>query len=799
MKRSLIVSIVIFLSLVVKAQPELPVFCEVWLPKSLDKEVIKKKDAYAVLEKPYGQKPTPSQKNYWIVFSDRDNNVTYMTPKSGSAICTKLAFNERLIIASIKDGYALVYSEPKTEKYPFISSAAKSKGWVPLSNLLLWTKGLANDADISYKAIICANLDAKGSTSEGKLYKNPAEKYVEQLSTDMHFYFVMKEEGSKVLLGHYADLSNHGHGLYGWVDNNSFVPWNQRTCLEPTWDENTVNSLSRQNKKWQVFSEKNDSVLQEGVFSLSETRKPSKSRFDSEYIYRTMPAQWLRYPILDGCTDKNYRCSSFGTLGKKSEIQIFDDDIRVAISNIKNTEVINIGIVIDGTSSMKPYFASVKDAIIEGCKYFGENAKVNIAVAIYRDKEDGAYVVETFPSVGGFTDNPNNQNLKRFLDTGGKYGVRSVAKGETESVYYGIKTAVEKFNFNPKQSNLLLVVGDCGDNGKMGVKREEIIDLLAEKKISLMAFQVRNKERESYQTFNTQMTYIMKQSLQKRFDALAKQSGDDSKVVISAVRKEDGSGWDIYKENSKVDIYRYVHRRNSALNKDMDVTELTTLMETTIRGWNERLMHIREKAELVIGGFKPNNDGDGTLTAAVIDVLGGDTARYNRLLYSNAFASFRGWTPKRVKIKSGNNVENLDFYKVVVFLPEPELKSLLINLEPIYNVAKTRSNDRRPYYDAMMSLASTIVAQDKVQESKYKEILAKVFGLDKATTDLGGPSLEDIVDPNVVSQGEYLNLVNKMKACYEKLLQIMGEDYPFIYNASSKDKYYWLPSEYLPL
>lgn len=802
MKKSLIIFATTFLSLVVYAQPKLPDQCEVWLPKSIDKEVINKKDAYTVASKPYGQKPVPVEKNYWIVFSDRDNNTTYVEPKSGAASYTTLAFNERLIIASIKNDYALVYSEPKAERYPYISSAAVSKGWVPLSNLLLWTKGLADDADISYKAVICANLNVDGSETEGLLYKSPNGNAVDQLKTDMRFYFIMKEEGSKVLLGHYASLATDANrGLYGWVDNNSFVPWNQRTCLEPTWDERNVEWFAKNEKKWQVYPNKNKMKGQapaENAFSL--TTNESTSPYAREYKYRTMSPRWLRYPILEGCTNQLYHCSSFGTLGEKSEMQNVDDDIREAISNINNTEIINIGIVIDGTSSMKPYFASVKDAIVEGCKYFGVNNQVNIAVAIYRDKEDGDYVVETFPSAGGFTDNPNNQNLKKFLDTGGKYGVRSVATGETESVYYGIKTAVEKFNFNPKQSNLLLVVGDCGDNGKMGVKREEIINLLAEKKISLMAFQVRNKASNSYQTFNTQMTYIMKQSLQKRFEALSALRGNVSQTaVVSAVQIKDGSGWDIYNvnETNSADLYRYVHRRNPTLNKDMDVTELTSLMEKTIGDWNERIKYLRDIAvDIVDGaGFEANNDGDGTLTDALVELFGGDIKRYERIKKANSLTSFRGWTYKK---DPGSGRE---FYKVVVFFPDSELKTLVHKLEPVYRIAMERSNNRVPYYEAMTTLASSLIAQDNIKETKYKEILAKVFGLDKATTDLGGPSLADIVDPNVVSQQEYLNLVNKMKTCYEKLNKmILGSDYPFTYKpAGSNDKYYWLPSEDLPL
>ena len=805
MKKLIVSFLVVMSSIMAIAQPKLPGQCEVWLPKSIDKEVIKKSDAVAILKKPYGQNLASGEKNYWVVFSDRDNNPAYNAPKQGATQCATLSFNERLIIASIKDGYALVYNEPKTEKYPYISSAATSRGWVPIQNLLLWTKALADEADISYKAVICANLNVSSSSNEGKLYKNPTGKAVGQLRTDMHFYFIMKEEAGKALLGHYASIeTDSSRGLYGWVDYNSFVPWNHRTCLEPTWDISSVEWFSANRKKWQVFAKKESMTGKAPAEETFNSRKVRQAvdQYSTEYKYRTMPAKRLRYPILDGCTDKLYYCSSFGTLGTKSEVVDVDADVKAAIENIKNTEVINIGIVIDGTSSMKPYFASVKNAIVEGCKYFGSDSRVNVAVAIYRDKEDGEYVCETFPSAGGFTDNPNNQNLKKFLDTGGRYGVKSVATGETESVYYGIKKAIEKFNFNPKQSNLLLVVGDCGDKGKMGVKREEIINLLASKKISLMAFQVRNKARDSFQTFNTQMTYIMKQSLQKRYAAQAALRDNVSKAAeVSAVPLQNGSGWDIYNVNSVgseryADLYRYVHRRNPKFDVDMDVAELTAIMENTIGEWNGRIKFLRSKAQdLVDGsGFEANNDGDGNLTDALIDLLGGDKARFDRLTRVNSLISFRGWTYKK------DPSSKRDIYKIVVFLPANELKILVEKLEPVYRVARNRSNDRKPYYDAMVTLASSLVAQDKIQDTKYKAIISKVFGLDDVTSDLGGPSLADIVDPNVVPLREYLDLVNKMKISYEKLLRIMSEEYPFIFEmAGSKDKYYWLPSEYLPM
>ena len=122
---------------------------------------------------------------------------------------------------------------------------------------------------------------------------------------------------------------------------------------------------------------------------------------------------------------------------------------------------INIGIVIDGTSSMKPYYAAVKDAIKESVEYFPPTAKVKVGVVIYRDYTDGDYVTECLP----LTNPKYNSELAAFLDNGGKYGIKSAAndKTYTEALYKGIDTALDSFKFVDGESNILLVIGDCGN------------------------------------------------------------------------------------------------------------------------------------------------------------------------------------------------------------------------------------------------------------------------------------------------------------------------------------------------
>ena len=821
MKRLISVFLFLLLGFFAFAQVDKPARCEVWQPKILKSNVLQEDVAIKVLSGNHGQTPAPSQKWFWVVFSDRENNVTYSGPGTNYGKYKALKFNQRVIIAKIKSDFALVYSEPKSEKYPLISSEAEIMGWIPMSNLLLWSNGLADKRGISYKAVICSNANEKDSGQELKLFKSPQGGNAKQLKTDMRFYFIYKRDGKKVLLGDSAALNeSKSAGLTGWVNSDSFVPWNQRTCLEPTWAASDVKWLAQNGKMWQVYGEDmslngkaptslTGSAVARDTFTLDERLvldsdgKKSTDAYKYEYQYRTMPPFWMRFPILEGSSNDLFHCSAFGTLNKRvSRLQI-SEDMQKAMAALAKQEIINIGILIDGTSSMQNYFPSVKEAIKEGCKYFG-GMKVNVAVGIYRDVEDGQYIFESFPAAGGFLA-PDNRNMMSFLDSGGEYGVKSKGKGETESVYFGIKSAVERFGFKPENSNLLLIVGDCGDNGRKGVKREELIDLLAKKKVSVMSFQVRNKKTEPFQLFNTQLTYIEKASQKTRYDIDAANRGNVSKKAsVIAKPMADGTGWEIYNENRDSDmfdtnLYKYIHRRMAKENVEMATSELSLLMERSIGEWNKSLdvMHTAFE-EFINGGdsYIDNEEGSGIITDAIVGVLGGDVERYKRLKSQNSLLSFRGWTPK-TDPASGRSI-----YKVVVFFPEGELKQIILDFQPVYEAVLNNTKDRTPYYNALTSLASKLLAQDQVSAVSYRDLIATAFGLDASVLKKNKDTfkIEDVVNPNRVPQSKYDSLTESVKTSYEFLLKVASSKYPFRYmNPVTKMVYYWIPIEYLPL
>ena len=497
-----------------------------------------------------------------------------------------------------------------------------------------------------------------------------------------------------------------------------------------------------------------------------------------------------------------YHCTTFGTLdgskgSSKAGAANVDEDHAKALRRLNDMKKVNIVITIDGTKSMGQYFDAVKDALNEIDKYF--DTKVNVGVMVYRDKEDGDKVTECFPSVG-FTQ-PNNPNLHKWIDDIIKNRLNSKAKDLRESLFYGINKAIDQFFPEGKglenQSNIMLVIGDCGDNGKFEISRKTLVDKIAARNITMMGFQVVNKSKDDYTIFNQQMKYLMRYSIQKRYAQASKlpldinpKERDGGKVVEMAIADPK------FKDNFFIGL----HCSNPDKDKPMQKEYLTASIEKVLGEWKASVDYLNR----IVGNYSDygeqetlaEEDIEGTqLRNDVIRYMLGDDALFERLKEQRELLSFRGWAKKQQ--------DRRDLFKVIVFFPARELEGLLRTLQNVYMVAKKEADNKqskpdcRPYYEAMMKLARTVMAQKDISSTSYNKILAKVFGLVDYQDSY---SLEDIIDPNIVSDNQFRDIVNKMYDKVRQLQNVTAGDYPFLLTYSgNNDMYYWLPSEYLPL
>lgn len=744
----------------------------------LESVVLKESQINEFLKDPYyGQGKesgkVPDSKKYWIVYGDRVNNKTYTT-SSGTTVYKELAWNQPVRIARIENNYALVYSEPNTKvMWPKISDSHESLGWIPMDRLLLWDSCLADNNGILLKALVCRNVDnttKNNAGNVGKRYLHPTlQGNPLSLESGVKFYFIMKrDKGGKVLLASQNNMNGVSSSvLYGWVSEDSFIPWNQRSCIEPTWECEDVESLARQGVSAKIYDA--DGMLASSwPFVIKDG--------DDEYKYRISPSM-LRFPILDGTNETTYECSSFGAQdieGEERKKEFYEKKLNI-----------NLTIVIDGTRSMEKYYLPVYNAIQKGCEFFDEQKyKIKVGVVIYRDYHDGSEgLVEILPFK-----NPNDSKLLEFLQSGGKYGVRSAVgdRTHTEALFYGINTAIDKLKVDSSQSNLMLVIGDCGnaDNDTKAPTQKEIEAKLIKNDINLYTFQVQNLDLEAYQKFNDQLGQINKNILQAKYDSLFKGT-----TVVSKRRKD---GFEFYNNARKNEVFKgaelyFGANKSATVGSTIDPEVLTELMRQSLKSYSEVVQYQLNAA--IRGEIIPTSKEVKESTGFQQDEA---WLRKHGLENSTELLAFRGTTPKYYK--------DIAYYKPILFITEEEFADLLWRLEPVHQAALTvNSRDRMAYIEALKGLLKSFVpglTDAQMGEMGLSNITKMIQGLNESSDAMNSEhTLNDIAEK--LTPAEFNELVSTFDRKYRMLdhLKHGGYEYRKEFNNTV---YYWIPIEYLP-
>ena len=789
MKHILIAISILIGSIAVNAQT-LPQKVEVFTPQILQEQTISTSDVNKLLnDASWGQKTAVKNKRYWVAYSDRSNNNAYANPSSTSAVKTKLEFNQKVRIAQIKNNFALVY-EDNLNEYPNISRFAKVLGWVPMSKLLLWNSCPTNDLGIYYKALIAANISDETKNKKMKfyeLYKDPETASSGSITPSMDFYFIMKTlDNGKVLLSRECRMDGAtSQVLVGWVGSSTYVPWNQRSCIEPNWSPDDVKQFVSTKSTVNISY---DSQLKNGVLTYDFGKKNNSGT--TEFDKFRMSQHVLRYPILDykSSDDNVYKCNAFGTIsGAMNDAILLKDKIEKAresaVAGVRN---MNLMICIDGTKSMEPYFPAVKSAIAEAIKHIPADQKLRVGLVIYRDYSDGQGLVEYLPLIS-----PSDPRITKFLDNGGAYGVRSSAADRThaEALYKGIEVAIDpqKMGFDKKHSNFLLVVGDCGndENDNRCLKSSEILNRMLDNNIQLMSFQVYRKNDYAWSLFNDQMSSLIQQNVQKRYQKL----GTGVKVAYDELV----DGYDL---NSKNSAQMYLgSSRYGRLNEAMPAQKLTDLIVENVNRFVAYINGVTDiiysDANIINTKVSEESVAAKTNNARLKELIGEEN--YKLFKDINAIYSYIGYTPKA-------DMQNRNYWKPVIFISSEEFGLLVEKLQPVNMAAQRSSNDRKPYVEAMKALLRSMlpdISEAEMNAKGTQEIMNLITGLNVATNAAKGPTLMQIQDPKSVSHQQYLSIINEFARKYRALQRIKSRGYNFVF-VSNNIKYYWIPIEDLP-
>lgn len=823
MRRNFLVSLLSVISFVAFAQSPRVDKCEVFRPEVLGKNIIFEHEATKIgSSNRYGQNVTPTSITYWEAYSDSDNNVTYMGPSTGSAKCKELSFSQPVRIAKIDytTGMALVFSEPqKNINYPKISADAEWYGWIPMKRLLLWSGCLANEHGIFNKALICSNYEViKGQSSSAsnsldvgyrKPDKNSAKYGIE--SGASRFYFIMKRENGMVLLATQSTMEGtySRELLYCWVEEQNYVPWNQRTCLEPNWDQEAVEYFIKQGIKTHPIYERRDlSNL------LASVKTPIKDVLPEDALY--MPSEdwdnlfrWpgtkLRNPILDGSTKDIWNLSTFTAPGGKDDVDP-EEQKRMAENKrtLENKLKFNIVFVIDGTNSMQPYYPSVRDAIKSSLNYFDAEQQVKVGVVVYRNKADGDREIEICPLT------PRNviARVTNFLD---RVEAKSAGITHEESLYKGINTALDRMRFNNGESNIMIVVGDCGERIEgADTQRDNIVTKLVEKDIQLMAFQVQNVSGiTAYSGFTNQMNRLIRLSKLRNYQKYFNSAAGGTRVgvgfsnVTDSQNKKIGYDFPVTVDGKPITAEQTFYIGTSrgvdpGINGGrMPVEALQPLINKTVKEFAKTIqtqLDVLTKKMLGMSGpVNPLVNNDSTISL--------EDAFANKLLKSvgnNRTVNFVGYTRK-------THSSGYDHFKPVLFIEDKELQELLKKLEPVKQAADQSQVDHRaPYIEALRALVAGLTGMSAsgtdIKNMTQQDIMNMVGGISVDTSSLQSYTLDELNNPDVVDNPTYKSIIDDFSKKVEMLRNIAdSQDYRNRYAKDFNGEcFYWIPVDRLP-
>lgn len=773
--------------------------CEVGLPRQLNQVLLKESDMNKFMKSAdFGQSNTLER--YWNVFSDREGNVTYQSPSTSAAKYTTLKFGEELRIAKISGQFALVYAEPQYGvEYPAISSSAVCKGWVPMSKLLLWHSCLASDSGIYNKALLCVNLDEVNSNTDSNIgigYRNPETKsHKGRLTADMNFYFIMKRENGMALLAKQDKMEGTftNDVLECWVPSLSYVPWNQRSCAEPTWEPDDVMHFAGNDIKIKIYKNEKLEAGGESVADVPFEKKKCDAYYAPEYFYR-VDGKELRYPILDGTSKDIYNISTFAANGgnpsaKSKRIEADERKMKV----LEKMQRINLALVIDGTKSMEPYYPKVKEAIAASCATLAKDFDIRVGAVIYRDYEDekDGGLVEICPLKNAKRD---LDYVNKFLDQGeGFYGIRSARAdlSPEEALYYGINKALDTLRFRDGENNMMLVIGDCGnhmDDTKCPTQ-EEIVKKLVDKKISLMGFQVKNTQSAAYDAFNIQMLTMVRECLTQQYKRL------NAAAKVSAKPLPDGFDYSAGNVSDQFFFGSYRCQEPGVNEGVMAPERLADLMQSEI---GKAVTTIKNQMSVIANagneGFVVGNPQPGLINvdeAFIKERLGAD---WKKLIAAGQVVNFMGYTPKK-------DDHGRSYCKPVIFISASELTTLLQRLEKVYQVANEgKYTEREQYIEAMKALVRSLapgMTPAQMAQMGNADISAMVGGLNESTKSLNEYTLEQLSDEQSVPQAKYRSILNNFKRKYENLERIASTNYKYVKDFNGA-KYYWIPIDKLP-
>lgn len=753
----------------------------------------------------------------WMVFSDRADNLT----RNGKV----LDFMDDFYVVDQTDTDAyLVKAVLDGLKIRFIE---EDVGWIEKNKLLLWNHSLIDVGTkinrkgflLNKRSSIRRILENEDDKDRVRIFDRPNANKDNEINKNRiyEFFFVFKKDKTVTpemyLLSKNVSISNNTKDdIIGWVKADRINEWNTRIALEPNFAPlaYTERKLDIENKGIKLYT----------IADVAKAYGAGKGSNTSEIIWRNDPVNLsreklanedslrfkggvIRFPMLQKDKDNNlFRTAVVGevtlaSLGEKvgefSEIKFSTITKEVDRLNAAKNNI-NVLFVIDGTSGMQDYINNISSTVLDLTDIAKrENKSIKFGAAIYGSR-----------STIRFDYQPMNSDYNTIIDFV-KSAKTSVGFDSNPyvSLYYGLSQALKKANLKKDQNNVVVVIGDTGDdyysiNDPSAVKPQDVERELEKWGAHIIGINCQINKGGAGKAFKDQLIAMITETAKLSYNKY-KGVGSITKLDISNPLFVNNTlkGGSIYGAFAVVESPSgFSDILTGEIIKTMEYTEEVTRIVKEI--FNNGGSYGKNQNKDTAGPFGP-------AISEILTTVKGELTFNDLVKLSNEKYQFYLEAYSPIKIDNTAN----ECFSYVLFLPENDLKELRDRLGSLAISANGTPDQKRKSLIATWKELLRIYTGEKsferLESYSIEKLNSMMQGVEKegitfnTRKKLGNVKLGDLKRKRVVSNEQIDEYIKEVTKNYRQLDEILkdGKNYEFSYS-SNDITYYWLPIDFLP-
>jgi len=514
----------------------------------------------------------------------------------------------------------------------------------------------------------------------------------------------------------------------------------------------------------------------------------------------------IRFPKLEKKEEDNYyktavvgpiTAADYGRIvGEISEENYAS--LSVNVNNaIESENTVNILFVIDGTKGMQPYIKSISNSIYRLKDISDEDGKtIRFGAAIYGDVTS-----QKFEYVEMNEDEGEVISFLREIET-------SPVSNETNpynAMYLGINQALIKTNLRKNQTNLIIVVGDTGDdfykNGKTAnISPDAIQNQLKEWNAHVIAYQCDVTGGETAKAFENQMKNMILETAKLSYNDYTKLSRikNYNKLILGSPILDNQTN-----ELKSGAIYGAYRKVKSPIDLEDEISyhiKKATKYAGQVSGLLSDFFENGESFD--------SKGGGGPLGPAIVNLLSKMKDKLSEEDLENlSYEKYQFYLEAYTPIKIDAAID--ECFSDVLFMPRKDLSDLVDRLDYLVRSASYNPKQKRKgVIDTWYELLRIYTGEknfEQLANLTIDKLNSMMQGVEKegikfkSRKPLGSRSIKDITNKRVVTDEEINEYIREMTKNHKELNDILreGRNYEFSYT-SNGNTYYWIPSDFLP-